>query len=1453
MDGVLVSALVDTGANLSLVSQVVVEKIQQRGGQLRKAPLHQGLRIVDAQKKPLEIMGKFIIDLKGQDGLQVSFPFYAVNRLDAEAILGWNLQKEVGIMTNAADETVRITLPNGRSSSRCQSLATSQFLDLSRQPEHWVAEVRPTKRQLIPARQSMVIECVARTGLLRVQPGATVMVQQDGLGEFGVREALATVHDDNKVRIVVDNFGHYDRVIHPDEALQQASIRSTDDCDIFEATAKTMAAVEQTIKPLGKEMSEYLLTNLDLDTVSDDFKILYKTWALKNHDIFAESKYDVGFSDTVSHEIRMKDNNPVYVQQFKIPHAHEQAVNELVDKYMAQGVIKECASPYNSPLFCVAKPGGGLRVVQDFRSTNEHSLDDKFAIRDVRECIDHVGRSKSTVFSTLDLAAGFHQQQLQEQSQVVTAFTLPHRNTQYCWTRNCMGLKGAPASFSRLMGVVFKGQRGILTYVDDGLIHAKDHVEQLQILDEVAQRLRNHGLKLNVKKCFLGRASVAYLGYRISADGVSPSRDKLKAIKNMAAPRSVRQVKEFVGLSNYFRHMVPAFAKLATPLTNLTRKNCGWDGGQLPAAAMEAFNKIRTALCSEPVMAYPDPDLPYTIAVDAAVGDAEQDGGLGGILSQKSESGLEKVVAYWSRPLKHHEKSYSAYGLEMRAAVDALEHFHEYVFGKPVTILTDHKPIVGASKVHQKTLNRLAELMNVYDVKIIYRPGKENGGPDCLSRNAVSMTTSGRNKGLQEKQEKDVLCMAVAKFLASQQLPGEDKLRATVATFGPRCFKADNVLWFTEKRRGKAPRTMFLTPNSMKMEVLGNAHGGTSMVGHWGMDRTLERCLNNYFWPSIAQDVARFVEACPVCQERRDGKARGQRMPLRPWQPATESNMRVHIDLWGPVRSSTANKYVMVITDAYSKLVELVPLPSKEAKVVAAKIFEQWICRRGVMKQLATDQGREFANNTLKELCMLMDAKKTLNSSLHPQASGSVERFNSEMRAYLQVMVDTDTLNWEEYLAPLMMAHNSAVNRSTMHSPHYLTYLTEPRLPGTLDKPSITAPQSTASDMFKRLQETRKMVVQNNEEARAKYTEYFNRKATAKAFEVGDEVLVHYPSPPPGLNPKLYRPWHAGYRISKILDMDNVILQRMQDGKMLQVHYNRVKLLNKMQAQQPCQFEDKPAKTADEVVQKSPKDGDAGQGKKGKRRRQLPVSQKQQQQQRPTLQPQVLSNSPASQNQDDWDAICDILELEGLVGGLGAGQPNLEQPAVQPIGQPAVQPAADHHARQQRAGRGRRSRSCEPTSMVTRSKAAAAANEVPVPPRDESAGPVRGARGGRPTTRSTSSTADAMDIIAFTFRPPKPPGKHGAPGAANSAGQTRGRPTKISRKGSPASGSARGGSQTGGAGPRGGAALRGRGQQPRHSGPTAGSHATDSAVPTKPMDPRGPDEDVRNPHPHADR
>ena len=895
------------------------------------------------------------------------------------------------------------------------------------------------------------------------------------------------------------------------------------------------------------KMSEFIRKNAKIEG-SDTEKAKYFSLFDKYPEVFSKDKNDLGRCDLLQHEIHLKTKEPVYIKQFKIPEGHQQAVNEQVKEWLKLGIIQSSRSRYNSPIFVVKKKDGSFRLVQDFRALNQQTYIDKYSMRDVTECIHEIGRSESTIFSTIDLTSGFWQMVLEPKSRPLTAFTV-YGMGQFEFKTSPMGLLGCPASFQRLMEQVTKGIPNVIVYIDDILVHSKTHDEHRRILDLLFKRLQQHHLQIRLEKCHFGKTEVEYLGFRLTPKGVVPGTDKVKAVRDTPPPASVHQVRQFLGLCNFFRNHIKQFALRSHPLTQLTRKDTDWKGGKLPPAALKSFQELKNCLTSQPIVSFPKRHLQYALITDAATGDENNPGGMGAILTQVDKQGKFYVIAYASKKLEKHEKNYTPFLLEMYAAVWGMEHFAHHLKGKRFLLFTDHKPLEKLGKVHTKTLYRIQEAMLHFDFEIHYKKGTEMPA-DYLSRNVLAI--SEELEHLQTEQINDPQLSIIIDYLRTGKIPTSIEGRKLITRYGNRCFMESDLLWirFFDEQIGH--RSLICVPKSLVAQICTKYHGSW-YGGHGGINKVKQRLLTRYFWPNMDKDISDVISKCHKCQVR--NKDNNPKAPLKPLPTLSLPNQRIHADLFGPLRTSeSGKKFILVVTDAFTKYVELVATENKEASTISEAIFNNWICRFGIPAELVTDQGKEFTASVCQELWKKLDIIHSTTSPTHPQCNSQAEVVNKTIAKYLAAFVNENTLDWEPYLSPLMFSYNTSFHRSIKTSPFFLTYGVEPNLP---DDIGVQYNDNSTVDIMSRLQLARHLAKKNIEESMEKAKQQYDKKVKTYIFQPNQQVLLdeHYFL---NKNQKIAPKYSGPHLITKLKGNCNVELL-LNNGKYAIVHVNRLK------------------------------------------------------------------------------------------------------------------------------------------------------------------------------------------------------------------------------------------------------------------------------------------------------
>ena len=438
-------------------------------------------------------------------------------------------------------------------------------------------------------------------------------------------------------------------------------------------------------------------------------------------------------------------NIPVKQPDRRIPPQVLPEVRKLLNDWMKAGIITDSDSPYASQMVLVRKKTGEIRVCIDYRQLNEITVKDAFPLPRIDECIESLKGAK--YFTSLDLTQGYLQVKVNEADQEKTAFRA--QGSLYQFNRLPFGLCNSPATFSRLMGKCFSDLygKGLIVYLDDMLLYSNSIMDMITQLDMIFERLRKFGLKVKPEKCQFFKESVTFLGHTVSAAGIHTDQTKIQAVKEFPRPSTEKAVRQFMGLSSYFRRFIKGFAQIAGPISDLlatgTRKNQKRKnhklGNRWTDECEHAFEIIKDKLTSAPLLGFPDFDVPFCLEVDASLE------GFGAILSQIQE-GHKVVIAYASRRLRKHEKSmrsYSSMKLEFLGLHWAVtKKFREYLYGSKFRILTDSHPLsrIMKSKQTAADLSKLADLSD-FNFDIEYRSGRSNAAADALSRNPV--VTSG--------------------------------------------------------------------------------------------------------------------------------------------------------------------------------------------------------------------------------------------------------------------------------------------------------------------------------------------------------------------------------------------------------------------------------------------------------------------------------------------------------------------------------------------------------------------------------------------------------------------------------------------------------------------------------------------------------------------------------------
>lgn len=333
-------------------------------------------------------------------------------------------------------------------------------------------------------------------------------------------------------------------------------------------------------------------------------------------------------------------------------------------------------------------------------------------------------------FTVLDLKSAYLQVPLDDESRRILTVNTPFGLYQF--TRLPYGVSSAPAIFQAVMDNVLRGLGGVSCYLDDVLVGGRNREECLERVKQVLSRFEKHCLCVNEQKCQFFLPSITYLGHEIMREGLKPCTDKVEAVLKARRPTNPSELKSWVGLVNFYAKFLPDLSAVLFPLCNLLKKNTPW---MWSPECEQSFATAKQLLCSADVLVLYDAHKPLRLSCDAS------SYGLGAVLSQETEPGIIKPVAYASRTMTPAEQKYSQFEKEGLALVFAVKKFHKYVYGRPFTLITDHHPLITLlGPKHHTTgiatarIHRWRLLLAEYSFTIKYQKGSSIADADALSR-----------------------------------------------------------------------------------------------------------------------------------------------------------------------------------------------------------------------------------------------------------------------------------------------------------------------------------------------------------------------------------------------------------------------------------------------------------------------------------------------------------------------------------------------------------------------------------------------------------------------------------------------------------------------------------------------------------------------------------------------
>ena len=944
------------------------------------------------------------------------------------------------------------------------------------------------------------------------------------------------------------------------------------------------------------EAIELIVSKVDVTVTETEREALRKI-LYKYAEVISLGEFDIGLTNLVEHEIDTGNAKPSRQALRRQPYVYLPQIDAHVEQMLKAGWVVPISSPWSTNIVCVKKADQSIRYCADMRQLNNVTKKDSYPLPNITTCLEALSGAK--YYSSIDLASAFHQVRIKESDIEKTTFLT--RTGSYAYKRMCFGLSNATATFSRLIDLVMKGLHYniVILYVDDVLVFAKNVSDMLERIEMVLQRLQAANLKVKPSKCHFLQTEITFLGFRINENGVSTCSTKVEEVVSWPVPTSGHDVKSFLGLCSYYRKFLKGFSDIVAPLNRLTSANVKFEWTK---DCQNAFDLLKAKLVSAPILGLPRDGGNYILDTDAS-GKA-----LGGVLSQVQD-GKEVVIAYGGRTLSSSERNYCVTRQELLSVIHFMKKYRCYLLGHHFRLRTDHAALTYLQKTPELRGQqaRWLEITQDFDFTTEHRPGAQHGNADALSRKpcqqcglgeldvtttlvaslsatstlASTVTTTAIEAAVDEIGRDQIKCATAADSelrefctlfadnveaqVAWGAMLSKSPLQKTLWTQWSRLKFEDGVLyrrWFNAD--GFHCHWQTVIPTEMQKIVLTLAHKG--LRGHFGVHRTQQQLQRRAYWPGWSVDVERFCASCQECSRFVQGKPRRQGR-LQSMQVGAPFE-RLSIDITGPhPRSAKGHIYILTILDHFSKWGEAFPTRNKEAVTVARILVDQFFTKFGGLgMSILTDQGKEFCNALLNEVCKIFKVDKLRTSAYKASTNGAVERWHRTLNAMIAKVVSDNQRDWDEHLPFLLCAYRSARHESTGFTPNFLILGRELIAPLDLICPlpeSAVETFDSASDFVDRrkdlLNKAFDLVRRHLKTAVDRNKAYYDMKVKPNAFEIGDFVLYYYPRRYAGRSPKWQKFFVGPYLVLKILGPNSYLIQRSSRAEPIVTHVDKLK------------------------------------------------------------------------------------------------------------------------------------------------------------------------------------------------------------------------------------------------------------------------------------------------------
>ncbi len=716
-----------------------------------------------------------------------------------------------------------------------------------------------------------------------------------------------------------------------------------------------------------------------------------------------------------------KNAIPYFGRPFPVPQIHEKTLKIEIDRLVELGVLKWTkANDWAAPTFIIPKNDGRVRFISDFRKLNTWLRRAPYPIPKIQ---DMLHKLEGFMYATsLDLNMGYYHIKLNPDAQRYCSIITQWGCLSYL--RMPMGVSSSADIFQERMTELMRGLDFVRCYIDDILMISKtSFTDHLTKLNEVLRRIRQAGLKINAKKSFFAKGELEYLGYWVTRKGIQPMPKKVDAMMLLEDPKTRKQLRAFIGMINYYRDMWQHRSHVLAPLTSLTSVNIPWKWGDEQS---KAFQKAKSILSKEVLLAFPQFDKPFTIHTDASHRQ------LGAVISQDN-----KPIAFYSQKSNDAQTRYTTTERELLSIVETLKEFRNILLGHKIVVWTDHKNLIHNDLKSERVL-RWRLFLEEYNLEIQYIKGEENIVADTLSR--LPTTNDPEKPYIMPSREKLADCFAqnteenwsfpisipLIKSFQQQNPDLIQKIESNDPSYTISPFRGGAVICHNKK---------IVIPLQLKSHVVKWYH---EMLCHPGEKRLEETIRQHLTWSGLKTDVIKCVRKCPNCQKGKKQKKKYGHVPPKlaesqPWE-------HLCVDMIGPYQirrkgKKTLRLQAITMIDPATGWFEIVESKTKTADVVANKVELSWLSRYPWPTKITYDHGSEFIGNEFQRLIKEeYDIEAKPSSKRNPQSNAILERIHQTIGNMIRTFeIEDQEIDEEDPWSGILSAVAWAI-RSTYHT-----------------------------------------------------------------------------------------------------------------------------------------------------------------------------------------------------------------------------------------------------------------------------------------------------------------------------------------------------------------------------------------------------------------------------------